>query len=286
MQQYLVALKTLPVADVAASAAAWVRALGGTQADATRALRTCDGVLMERLDADRAKRLVAALRSAGCEAWALPQQLIPRPPKPRVASALDLSQPDTIGAQIALTGPPQRIPWSKVVLVMPAVLPLERHKMVSNKPARVGVGRAAIALSTGIGAKKVMGAVRERVKGGPDTLTETETEHRRVVEIWSVNPWARVQAFQDRLDYSALPGAGPSSRDNFITLLATLGRRSSPQMTGRGLLAEAVRAREVPAACHGADNNGVGAIGRWLLLRAAAMRLEARRAGGSTPNPS
>ncbi|HAN30477.1 MAG TPA: hypothetical protein DCQ06_02665 [Myxococcales bacterium] len=277
MKQYLVALDQLPVADVSAIADAWLSVMGGVKADITRQLRSTNGVLAENLDLGKARALHRTLNRGGCRCWALPQDMIPRPPKPRVASKLDLSDPKELRAQISLTGPPETIPWSKVVLALPAVVPLERHRMVANRAPSVGIGRVALAVSTGIGAKRVMGAVKQRVKGGPEKLTETNRHMRRVIEIWRVGPWGRIQGYQDHLDYSVLQEQSQNSMDNFLQLIDDLQQHLSPKLAGQREVALTLKQGDIPAHCYGDDNNGVGAIGRWLLIRSAAMRIAAQR---------
>lgn len=267
---YLVVLDVSPPSDIPAAAAAWVQALGGTSMDHARHLRGCRGIAAERLDKPSADKLAAALTAAGTRAWSVAAQLLPPLPRPLTASRLDPTDPDKLELQIALTGPPDAIAWRQIVLMLPARR-TETRKTVTVKPKKsVGIGTVALAASTGIGAGKVLSAMRNKSEPGK---VDIDTTSRALVEIVAVAPLRRVHAYADRLDYSVLGDEREQGKGNFAKLLAKMRERARPELAGHAALDRFIADGSLPGMLIVQDNNELAAIARWLLLRAAAQRI-------------
>ena len=271
---HLVVLDQFPPADIPAAAAACRTALGGMTSDHARALRSCTGIIAEGVEEAVAQALAKALSNAGTKAWALSCAMVPRLPRPLSAARLDATDATDLVAQISLTGPPQRIPWRQIVLVLPVHLHTQRTVAARKKPT-VGLATAAMALTTGIGAGKVVKAMRKR--SSDDAPAEVDASTRELVEIVAVGPYRRVQGYADRLDYQALAGPLGPARANFQRLLAALRDQTRPELASRSVL-DAYLGRGVgPGSLQVVDNNGIAATARWMLLRGVALRLSRRR---------
>ncbi len=270
---HLVVLDRFPPRDIAGAANAWRSALGGMTGDHARALRSCTGLVAEGVPEADARKLAAALTQAGARAWALPAAMVPRLPKPLSASRLDPNDPSDLLAQISLTGAPTRVPWRQVVLVLPAHQRVERV-VAARKKKSVGLATVAMAVTTGIGAGKVVGAMRQRASDtGP---AEVDASTRELVELVAVGPYRRVHAYADRLDYQPLGESLTGARANFHRLLGALRERTRPELASRGVLDAYLTTGTVPPSLQVVDSNGIAATARWLLLRSAAQRLAGR----------
>ncbi len=273
MTDHLVVLDVWPPADVQAAAQAWATMFGGTAMDHARQLRACKGIAAQRLSEVDARSLATALTDAGALSYAVHQSMMSALPRPLTASRLDPSHEDALYTQVKLTGPPEKVPWRQIVLVLPARKQITRTTTTVTKE-KVGIGTAALALSTGIGAGKVIKAIRN--KGG-DVQTRTDHSSRELVEIVAVGPLRRIHAYGDRLDYSVLGKDRVQGKGNFPRLLSQLLPRLRPELASHGALRRFIKDGGVPASLHIGDNNELAAMSRWLLLRSAARRLATRR---------
>lgn len=269
---WLVVMDALPVADVPKVAAAWVEALGGTQMDRARTLRSTTGIAKGRLTEEHARTLSSALTNAGAVAYAVNAAMVPRLPKPLTARKLD-PRDDALYAQVALTGPPLKLEWNKIVLTLPAIRLETRTTGGGVKKTKVGIGTVAIAAATGFGAGKVISAIRG--KGEAQAAVTNHLQHS-LVEILALGPLRRIHGPATRLDYSVLGDVDPAGKRNFAALLQLLAERTNPSLASAGVLRRYIDTAEVPAMLRVDDSNGLAAVSRWLLLRGAMRRLAQR----------
>lgn len=274
MSDWLVVLDTWPPRDIAAAAAAWQQALGGAAMDHARTLRSCTGIPIERIDEPQARQLASALTAAGAVAWPAQMTMLPRLPRPRTASRLQL-QGDALHAQVALTGPPETIALAKIVLVLPAAKIEVRTTGGGVKKPKVGIGTIALAATTGLGAGKVLKAARGKGEAVP---LEVDESTRPLVEIVAVGPLRRYHAFADRLDYSVLGDQRVQGKRNFTVLLSQVAAATRPELASRPALDRYLADGTLPSILQVEDNNGLAAVSRWLLLRGAMRRLAAATA--------
>jgi len=269
MGDWLVVLDVWPPADIPAASSAWTRTLGGTQMDHARQLRSCTGIAAQRLTEADARKLAAALSGAKCRAFAAPAAMVQRLPRPLVASRLD-PRPDALHAQVSLTGPAESIPYKRIVLVLPAARIETKTVGGGVKKPKVGIGTAALAATTGIGAGKVIKAIRGKGEALPE---ETHSSNRALVELVCVGPLQRFQGYADRLDYSVLGDERVQGKRNFGLLLGRIRDRTRADLASRPALDRYIDTGQLPGLLTTSDNNELAAVSRWLLLRGAVRRL-------------
>jgi hypothetical protein len=259
-----------PLVDVAEAAAVLARVCGGTPADRALQLARCRGLALDQLDAAVAPALLAAWQQAGIRAFAVQPDAVPQFSRPSVARQLQPQPDGTLLAHISLTGPPERLPASQVLLVLPGHWQTTQvHHAPAQQKKSSAMGLAMdLALTGGV---KTMLSMRPG-KSEPGAVTET-TGQEPMVELWLAGPPRRIQCFAHRLDYSALPLTHGRVGDNWLAWLQELQQALPPGVVGQDRLTAASRRQPLPADSVVGDNNDLARTGRWLLLRAVGRRL-------------
>ena len=267
----LVVLDSWPLSDVAAAAAALVSCVGGTATDRARQLSVCRGIVAEGLTPVMGDAMAGALVAAGHTAWAAPAELVGVLPRPVTSRRLDPRDPEQLEANVRMTGPPLRIPYARVLALVPAVW--TEAGSVGAAPAKKGTSMAGIAVSVattgGIG---LLLKGKPKAAGGPRKTTNAALP---MIEIMAAGG-IRIQAFAHRMDYSALGKAGARGEDNWRELITLLRQRARAAVVGGELVDAWLQDGLLPAWLQSADSNDLGRSVRWLMLRSALRRLAAR----------
>lgn len=273
MHAFLVVLDRWPLKDAAPAGRAVSQAIGGTPIDRAVMLRNCRGIAAERLDEPTARSIVAALASADCKAWAAPEDLVPRLPKALTARRLDPRGEVALLAQVRMTGPPDELPWNRILLAVPATW--NEVKVALSKPAAKGRSMASTAMS--IATTGGVGLLFDKKVGAePGGRAESASSDAMLELVVAGPPLRRYHAFASRMDYSALGKTAEQGADNWQALLGVLRGRLRAEVTGGALIDRALAQGPLPAALQVSDANDLGRTTRWLMLRAAMRRLDAR----------
>ena len=267
----LVVLDSWPIRDVTGAAAALVSCAGGTATDRARQLNACRGIVAEGLTAPEAAAMARALCTAGHTAWAAPTELVGVLPRPVTSRRLDARDSELLEAQVRMTGPPLRLPHARILALVPAVW--TEASSVGAAPTQKGTTIAGAAASLALtGGISMLLKGKGKSEPGPRKST---TAALPMIEIMAVGG-VRIQAFAHRMDYSALGKAGARGEDNWRALITLLRQRARAAVVGGEMIDAWLQDGLLPAWLQSADSNDLGRSVRWLMLRSALRRLDAR----------
>ncbi len=267
-----------PGGEAAAIAAIAAPHLRMVPLDLAAALRRCAGLLELTLPEEAVESAAAALRAAGKRYYALSSQFAPRLPKPLQASTLDPRDPQRLLAQVALTGPPESLPWTSVLVALPAQVgaggggssagqdggdgkPLAQQVMgVASSLAFTG----GLSLLAGKGKKSDGDKARDR-----PTIEPTRSL-LVLVAVRGPGEFVRLHTYADRCNYRVLPAPQPNAEANWRALLAALRARFPAGIAGAEALLAAESGQRGPLF---ADDAALVEHTRWLLALRVLQRL-------------
>jgi CRP/FNR family transcriptional regulator, cyclic AMP receptor protein len=264
----VVVLKKWPLADPQVGAAVMAKVLGGVAMDHARHLGNCRGIAADGIPVAQAKALQAAFHAAQIGAWAAASNTVPQLPSVVHASRIDPRHRDGIHCQVALAGPPDVLPWDRVVLVLPAMWRESKTVRKGSAPAKPGMIKKVASAGPAGMAMKALKSARPSTGG----KTEIDTSLRPMVLIVCAKPLMRIHAFADRLDYQVLGNEMGIGLANFHELLGKLRQATRPDIPSRGALDRYLANRPMPSWLSVNDNATLGLTARWLFLRGEIRR--------------
>ncbi len=271
MSAFVVVLDALEIADPEAAARALAASLGGAVVDHAQALAHSFGLVGAAMPRERAEATVRALRSVGCGARTAPAGLAPGVPRPLTTRLLDPRAADALTAQIGLTGPPERMPWSRILLVVPAMMQ-RKAKVAAKKQSGPSFAHKVVGVATGAA---VLSSIRKLGTSKTAERSAWRVDADPMIAIVAANPLRRVHAFAERLDYSVLGSKMVVGGENLRPLVAMIRERCRGDLAGAALLDGWLAGGPVPEPLWVEDGNTLARLGRWLLVRSALDRLAA-----------
>jgi hypothetical protein len=199
-------------------------------ADATRAVRTCTGVLAKNLPYDEAQRIADELSANGVGCFILAMNEFYTPPDARSLTNLDLS-PTAFGA-IDIYGRVQPVPWDLIVLLSLGRLGEQRRERYTFGEHAAGDAALAVGVAVGFG---VAGAVRRAAQ--EPQKTEVREDAKYVLDLFARQPneghW-RIE--HNGMGYACL-GARVTqlAEDNFRMVVEDIVRYATQCFGNRGL---------------------------------------------------
>ena len=201
--------------------------------DATRAVRTCTGILARNLPYDEATRIADELSANGVGCFVLAMAEFYHPPDARVIMGVEL-RPEAFGA-MDLYGRVQPIPWSAIVLLCLGYIAEQRREHYTLGDQSGDSGQAlSVALSVGL-RLGVMGAVRPSAQEPPRRQPKESAKY--VLDVFAYGSteghW-RIE--HNGFNYSCL-GASRRERadENFPLLVNEVVQRATSSYCNRGL---------------------------------------------------
>ncbi len=262
-------------AAIATIAAPYLRLL---PLDFAAAVRRSVGLLELAQPEEAVEAAAAALRAAGRRYYALSPQLLPRLPKPLQASTLDPRDAQRLLAQVQLTGPPEAVPWTSVLVALPvqlgsgAAVPAAGAEAGQAQPlARKVMGVASslaftggLSLLAGKGKKDASEKSRERPAAEPSRALLV------LVAVRGPGDFVRLHTYADRCNYRVLAAPQPNAEANWRALLAALRARLPTGVAGAEALAAAETGQRGPLF---ADDAALVEYTRWQLALCVLRRL-------------
>ncbi len=263
--------------DGGACAAIVAPALGAHPSDVAMQFARSDGLLELPLSAETAAPLAEALRAAGQAWYAVQPTMVPRLPKPLTASSLDPRHDDALRLAVRMTGPPELVDPRRVLAAVP--LRWSTTSTQANLPNQPSVGAQVSRVATSIaltgGLVRFGGSSNKGSK--PAQTIVSERSLLALVVLDGPGQLRRLHVYADRCDYRVLPAPVPNVDANWRALLEAVRARVRPQQAGADLL-DAGIARDDDALWTFGDDNALADRLRWLILRAALLRMGATAA--------
>lgn len=230
---YAILLNEQQELDLEKTAHILAKAEGLVYGDATRAVRTCTGILARNLPYDEATRIANELTANGVGCFVLAMADFYNPPDARVIMGVDLS-PEAFGA-MDLYGRVRPVPWSDVMLLCLGHIAEERRERFTlgdQTADRVQTASTVIGLGLGLG---VLGLARPSSQELPKNQVKVGAKY--VLDVFAYGPaeghW-RIE--HNGFNYSCL---GPSRREraeeNFPVLVNEIVQRATSSYCNRGL---------------------------------------------------
>jgi len=198
--------------------------------DATRAVRTCTGILARNLPYDEAARIANELNANGVGCFVLAMADFYHPPDARVITGLELS-PEAFGA-MDLYGRVQPVPWRAVVLVCLGHIAEQRreHFTLGDRGTDSALS-AGIAVGAGLGLG-VMGAMRRAAQEPPKRQIKVGAKY--VLDVFAYGP-AEGHWRIEHNDSCLGPSRRERAEENFPVLVNEVVQRATSSYCNRGL---------------------------------------------------
>ncbi len=273
MQQLLVALDW-PAVDFGAVAVVLAPLLNDHPTDIAARVRRSRGFVEVPLDAAAAEVAATALRAANHRFCAVAADWMPRLPKPRTTRCLDTSQATALTAQIALTGPPESLPWARVLAAVPTLwLSSVAGGPAGPAPKGRSLTSKAMSLATtgGIGMLLSKGTP----KGSSQASSVSVARPMLVIvghggiDVGHV----RYHLFADAADYRVLPAPTQTVATNWAALLGTLVAQLRPDLAFAAELAAGAAGVDASGDLVIDDDNLLERTLRHRMMCAALMRM-------------
>jgi len=200
--------------------------------DATRAVRTCTGMLAKSLPYDEAQRIADELNANGVGCFVMATAEFYTPPDARTLTNLDLS-PEAFGA-MDIYGRVQPVPWDAIVLLSLGRLGEQRRERYTFGDHSAGETAAAVGVAVGFG-YGAAGAVRRAVQ--EPQKTEVKENAKYVLDVFGRQPneghW-RIE--HNGMGYACL-GSRVTQRadENFRMVVEDMVRYATQCFGNRGL---------------------------------------------------
>jgi hypothetical protein len=259
---YAILLNEQQKLDLERTATILAKAQDLVYADATRAVRTCTGILAKNLPAQEAEAIACELNNNGVGCFTMAMADFYYPPEARVLPRIELG-PKRFGP-MDLYGRVTPVPWESIVLLsLGHIAEQERERYTlgdSLAEPEIGIGVA-------FGVPYHMGGVR-LASGEPDLPREkVKTKAMCVLDVFARAPneghW-RIE--HNGFSYDCLgPNLAPRSDENFRTLVGEMVRFATACYANAGLnlfLDGAPEQRYTYGAIHQFDDENL-----WLLQK-------------------
>lgn len=262
--------------DAGACAAIVAPVLGAHPSDVAMQIARSDGLFELPLAAEAVSPLAEALRAAGQAWYAVQPTMVPRLPKPLTASSLDPRHDDALRLAVRMTGPPELVDPRRVLAAVPLRWSTTTTQANLPKQASMGSQVTRVAKSVALtGGLSLLGG-GGKTASTPAQISISERSLLALVVLDGPGQLRRLHVYADRCDYRVLPAPAPSVDANWRALLEAVRARVRPQQAGAALLDAAI-ARDDAALWTFGDDNALADRLRWLILRAALLRM------GATP---
>ncbi len=199
--------------------------------DATRAVRTCTGILARNLPYDEADAIANELNANGVGCYVLAMAEFYHPPEARVITRSELS-PEAFGP-MDLYGRVKPVAWGSIVLLSVGHIAEQRreHYTLGDSTLEHGIGMSSVG---GIGYGRV-GGVRPTIQ--PERRKEIKEGAKYVLDIFAQAPneghW-RIE--HNSFSYACLgPNLRPRADENFRVLTGEMVRLATSCYGNRGL---------------------------------------------------
>jgi hypothetical protein len=231
---YAILLNEQQELDLETTATILAKAQDLVYADATRAVRSCTGILAKNLPAQEAEAIASELNNNGVGCFTMAMADFYNPPEARVLPRIELG-PERFGP-MDLYGRVTPVPWESIVLLSVGHIP-EQEREHYTLGEGSGDGAFTIRVARAFVAPSVMGTPAVARSEQTPPPSQVKTKAMCVLDVFARAPneghW-RIE--HNGFSYDCLgPNLAPRSDENFRTLVGEMVRYATACFANVGL---------------------------------------------------